>query len=221
MAAPAYISKGTKGSGTGTSISFTYMGSINANDMLFLLVLSVGNGSITVDSSWTLERNGVINSPPDANVKVYRKLATGSESGTENVTRSGNSPTSQRFMAQVYQYRGNNYLTVESSSQPTIGGTSSTITWNSVTVGGTERTLAALCVNLNGSDPGTPTGYTNSATDNDGAGYYLEANTLANVSSGSSVTATGGSSNGWTTVHISIYNNTPSVMSGSRSFIVN
>lgn len=219
MAAPAYQGKGTKASGTGSSVTPTYMGSINANDLILLYVVSVGNGTITVPSGWVEFISGTIIYPPTAVVKLYRRLALGTESGTITVSRSGHSGSST-LMAQLYQYRGTAQITVESSAYPTYGGSSSTITWNAVTVGGSERTLAAFVVNYNGSDPGTPTGYTNSATDNDGSGTYMELNTYANVSSDGSVTATGGSSNGWTTAHLSIYN-APVPAGGKRFFVIN
>jgi len=60
------------------------------------------------------------------------------------------------------------------------------------------------------SDPPTPTGYTSSSTDTVDTGviqFAIELNTKEDVIIGSSVTTTGGSSNGWITFHISIYNN--------------
>lgn len=215
MAAPAYIAKGTAGTGTGSSVNFNYMASINANDGLYLFVASVGLGTITVDASWSLL--GTISFPtptPDTVCKLYHKLASGSEdSGSEAVSRSGHSGSSL-LMAQVYQYRGNAYLTVEDCDF--TSGTSSTITWNATTVAGTERTLAAFV--FNGGNPGVPSGYTGSASDNSGSSY-MELNSKENVSSDGSVTD-GGGATGWATFHLSMYNNTPPVIS-ARSFIVN
>jgi len=219
MAAPAYQAKGTKATGTGSSISPTYP-AVAANDLLFLFVASFGNGTITPDASWTQLSNGVILSPAIANVRLYFKLATGSETGTEAVTRSGESPSGQLFMAQIYSYRGTVYISIEDAEQPTLGGNATTITWNALNVLGTERTLAAFVINYNGLDPGTPTSYTNSATDNDGAGTYMDLNTYANQSSAPAVTGANGSTAGWTTIHVSIYHNTPAVVL-TRSYIVN
>lgn len=216
MSAPEFIAKGTKGSGTGGSVSFTYMGSILSRDFLFLYVVSVGNGAITADASWTQVAAGVFPpSSPAGGWKLYRKLADGSEAGTEAVTRSGHSG-SDLFIAQVYQVRSPFGIpTLESSANLTTGSVSSTITWSATTVSGTERTLLAFVFNYNGADPGTPSGYVNEATDND-SGSYMELNVKENVISGGSVTATGGSSNGWTSIHVSIY-----TMPSARSFIVN
>lgn len=201
--APTYEGKGAVGSGTGSSITFTYP-TVTANDMLFLHVMSYGLGTITVDASWT--SLGSLVQPTSSPVfvsKLYYKKAAGTETGTEAVTRSGHSG-SNSFMAQCYQYRGDAYIVVEDSDSQ--NGNASTITWAATSVGGNKRTLAAFVANI-GADPGVPTGYTNSATDNNGGGNYLELNTKEDVSSDGSVTATGGSTgDGWVTWHVSIYN---------------
>ncbi len=219
MAAPTYQGKGTKANGTGSSITPSYPASINANDLILLYVVSVGNGTITVPAGWVEILSGTILYPPAALVKLYRRSALGTESGTITVSRSGYSGSST-LMAQMYLYRGTAQITVESSAYPTYGGNLTTITWNAVTVGGSERTLAALVINYNGGDPGTPTGYTNSATDNDGSSTYMELHTWENVSSDGSVTTTTSSTSGWTTAHLSIYN-APPPAGGKRFFIVN
>ncbi len=219
MAAPAYIAAGTKAQATGGTVAPTYMGGISANDLLFALVVSVGNGIITPPSGWTEQNTGTIINPPSAAFKLYIKLANGTERGTVTFTRTGYSGSST-FMAQLYQYRGTAFITVESSAYPTFGGNASTITWNAVTVGGSERTLAAFVINYNGSNPGSPSGYTMNQSDNDGIGTYFELNSKENVSSDGSVTATNGSTNGWTAVHVSIYN-MPAPAALKRSFIVN
>jgi hypothetical protein len=117
-------------------------------------------------------------------------------------------------MAQVYQYRGDAYITVEDADF--TSGTGATITWQSVGVAGNERTLAAFV--FNGGNPGVPSGYSSSASDSSGSSY-MELNSKENVSSDGSVTD-GSGATGWATFHVSMYNNTPAVIS-ARSFIVN
>lgn len=219
MAAPTFQAKGTAASGTGSSISPSYMGSISANDIIIMKVFSYGIGTITPHASWT-PLNFVYlpfsPSPPTMVARWYGKIATGSESGSESVSRSGHSGAGL-FFAQMYQFRGTANLTIE--DHDSTGGLGSTITFNATTVNSTERTLAAFVINYNGSDPGVPTGYSSSATDSV-SGSYFELNTKSNVSSDGSVTISGGSSNGWMTLHMSLYNNDPSSIV-SRSFIVN
>ncbi len=220
MAAPTYQAKGTIGTGTGSSINFTYMGSINAADILILAVYSNGMGTITPNASWNSLTSVFIPfapSAPSVNFRTYWKSATGSESGSESVSRSGHSGSSL-FAAQVYQFRGDSYLSIE-DSETTGSSTTTTITWPALTVGGTERTLCAIVLS-DGTNPGVPASYTSSATDSIGS-TYLELNRWENVSSDGATTATGGGlTPGWCSVHISFYNNTPS-STVSRSFIVN
>jgi hypothetical protein len=218
MAAPTFQAKGTVATGTGSSVSPTYMGSINANDIIILAVFSDGMGTITPPSGYSQISQVLIPfapSSPTMLFKTYYKVASGSESGSTSVTRSGHTGSSL-FMAQFYQFRGDNYLTIEDTQ--TTGGLSTTITWSAVSVGGTERTLAAIVLN-HGTNPGVPSGYSSSATDSSGTDY-LELNTKVNVSSDGSVTDSAGSTSGWMSVHISLYNNTPPAIL-ARSFIVN
>lgn len=218
MAAPTYKAKGTLGYSSSTSFNFTYP-TVAAYDLLFLVILETDLKSITVDSSWTLRANPFIPAgSPTMRMYVYSKLATGSESGTEAVTRSASGKT---WGGQVYSFDGDNYISIESGVSNR--GTSDTVTWSAVTVGGTERTLAAFVVNYDGSGITTPSGYTEKATDtiSGDLDIVFECNTKENVSSDGSVTGTGGSLAGWGTYHVSIYNNTPVVIGGSRSFIVN
>lgn len=208
MAAPAFIAKGTKGTTAGGTASFTYMGSINQYDLLFLFVYDSGLApSYTINASWNFIGNTTFSGT--TNVRLYWKKATGSESGSENVQRDFGYTLGVLFV-QVYQYRGTSFVGIEDSQW--TSGTSGTISWTGVTVGGTERTLIAFCTNE--ADPGTPTGYTNSATDDDGT-TFMECNTFENQSSDGTVTSATGVT-GWATFHLSILNN-----SNIRSFIVN
>lgn len=217
MSAPVFIAKGTKGQGTGVSINITYPAGIQSSDFLFLYAVSIGNGLIEVHASWELVVSGVFPPGPPTGVwRLFKKLATGAEAGAEAVTRSGYTG-SDLFMAQVYQMRSPFGIpALEATAYLTTGSVDSTITWSAVSVSGTERTLMALVINYDGGDPGSPTGYVNAATDNDGVTTYMELNVKENVSSDGSVTATGGSASGWTALHVSIY-----TMPSARSFIVN
>jgi len=216
MNEPIFIAKGTKGQGTGSQITFSYPGDVRVNDQLFLFVVSIGQGTITVDSSWSLLLNGVFPNTPVGNAIIYTKLATGSEdSVAENVDRSGHSG-SDLFICQVYQFRSPvGAPIVEDTSYLTTGGSGDTITWEAVDVNGNERSLLAFLFNYGGT-PGTPAGYTLRASDNDGGTNYMTLNDKENVSSDGQVTATGGSASGWFSAHVSIY-----TRGLARSFIVN
>jgi hypothetical protein len=217
MAAPTYKAKGTIGYNATTSVSFTYP-SVASNDLLFLVIYESDLKAISVNSSWTFRQKQFVPAgSPTAAVYLYSKLATGTESGTEAVTRvSGGSNT---WAAQLYSYDGDNYITAESISKN--GDTTDTVTYSSVTVGGSERTLSAISVNTTDTDISTPSGYTQNATDSLADTFWFECNTKTNVSSDGAVTGTGGVSSGWASFHISIYNNTPVPGSGTRTFIVN
>lgn len=218
MAAPTFKAKGTIGETTGNSVSFTYP-TVAANDLLFLVILESELKAITVNSSWTQRQKQYIPSgSPNYVAYLYSKIATGSESGTEAVTRTSVTGDNT-FAAQVYSYDGDNYITVESSAKNS--NTTDTVTYSAVTVGGTERTLAAFVVNVFGAGVTTPSGYTESATDTLTDDTVFECNTKATVSSDGAVTGTGGSASGWATFHVAIYNNTPVAGSGTRTFIIN
>jgi hypothetical protein len=217
MAAPAYQDKGTFGETTSDTVSFTYM-TTAANDLLILVIADIGDGqTYTVDSSWTELANRQLIGSAGLTSYCYYKIADGSESGSENVTRyPGGGATV--FAAQVYSYRGTSYLTYESIADRS--GFTSTINWGAVTVGGSERTLAAIVVNALGPNPASNAGYSNINNDVLSDGTYMEISTKANVSAGTAVTATNGSTNGYVTFHIAMYNNTPAA-TAARTYIVN
>jgi hypothetical protein len=214
MAAPVYQAKGTLGETSTNTVSFTYP-ALAANDLLYLMVYNQGYTTITPNASWTLQ-NTIRTSNGFGLINLYAKVATGSESGSENVTRAVGSVDT--FAAQVYSFRGDAFITIE--SKVSAKGASDTITWNAISVSGTERVLGAFVVNINGPNPGTPATYTNRASDVLTDGTYFELHTKDNVSSDGSVTATGGSLDEWGTFHHSIFNNTPAITTPS-TFIVN
>jgi hypothetical protein len=214
MAAPVYQAKGTLGETGLNIVSFTYP-ALAANDLLYLLVYNQSYTTITTTVGWTLQ-NSLRTSNGFGMINLYAKVSTGSESGSENLTRPTGSEGT--FAAQVYSFRGDAFITIE-SGRP-AKGSSDTITWGAVSVGGSERVLGAFVVNINGPNPGTPATYSNKASDVLTDGTYFELNTKDNVSSDGSVTATGGSLDEWGTFHHSIYNNTPAITTPS-TFIVN
>ena len=215
--APAFIAKGTEDANTGATVAPTYMGSIVANDMLFAFAISNQQGgtigNIGTPSGWTkvdmrIYRNsgGTI----VGNVGLYYKIATGSESGTLSISRTGSTGAGKFFEAQLYQFRGTANIALESYNV-TDGGGSTTVTWNSVTVGGLKRTLLAF-VGLNRATvaAGVPSGYTQEASDI--ANLTMDLNVKEDVSSDGAVTATGGTVDGWGSFHLSIYNNDSTVV---------
>ena len=203
--APSFIDKGSSGATTGGSFNVSYPSVIDENDLLFLHVISYGLGTITVDASWnSLGSIAYPSGTPVVVSRLYWKLADGTETGTENVSRSGHAG-SDVFMGQIYQYRGDANIVIEDSDNGI--GNAATITWPATSVGGGKRTLAAFVANINSSpSPTTPSGYVESATDNDGSNTYLELNTKEDTNSGASTTASNGSTNGWLVWHVSIYN---------------
>ena len=214
MAAPVYQAKGTLGETSSNTVSFTYP-ALAANDLLYLMVYNQGYTTITPNASWTLQ-NTIRTSNGFGLINLYAKVATGSESGSENLTRAIGAVDT--FAAQVYSFRGDAFISIESKLPQK--GASDTITWPAISVSGTERVLGAFVVNINGPNPGTPATYTNRASDILTDGTYFELNTKDNVSSDGSVTATGGSLDEWGTFHHSIFNNTPPITT-PRTFIVN
>lgn len=214
MAAPVYQAKGTLGESLLLSVNLTYP-TLAAGDLLYLLVYNQAPSSlITVNATWTAQN---LVKTSFGFVYLYSKIASGSESGTEAVTRSS-AGGGLTLAVQVYSFRGDAFIATESKA--TNKGASDTVTWSAITVGGTERILGAWVVNIYGGNPGTPSGYTNRATETLSDGTYFELNTKDNTSTDGAVTATGGSLDEWATFHHSIYNNTPSVTT-PRTFIVN
>ena len=217
MAAPGFISKGTKDEGNGSSVAPTYPGGIQAGDHIFIMAENVQSPTVvgidTVAGYTSISEETFT----WGTAKLMYKIATGSESGTETVSRSGSSGTPADFlMAQIYVIRGNgSRLTLESSAFNSDTG-NTTVTWDAVTVNGSQRSLFAFVVDYDGSGISAPSGYSEEASDSSVAisGSTIKLFSKEDVSSDGSVTSTG-SINGWATWHISEYN------FSSRSFIVN
>jgi len=194
-----FQSKGTKGFDTSDSIAFTYPASITAGEILFLLVNTEGFDTITADGSWSLIAS---NSFSTSKYKLYYKIAAGTESGTENVTRDGAS--GELFMAQVYRF-SNSFGDATFESAAVDSDTIDGIDFGSVTVAGQGRTLIAFAINVaDGDYDGPPSGYTAKASDNS-SGTFFNVSTKEQASAGTAATTTGGAFSGWATIHVSVY----------------
>jgi hypothetical protein len=212
MAAPAFISKGTKDEGNGASVTPTYPGGIQAGDKIYVMALNIQGTVGTISYAGTLVSEEVF---AWGTAALFYNTATGSESGTITVNRSGSTGgIGDFFMAQIYVIRGDgSFLTIEDSDPN--NGASGTVTWDALTVAGNERTLLAVA-DYNGSGVAAPSGYTTDATDGSIgiSGSTLILNTQEDVSSDGSVTSS--STGDWATWHVSVYN-----LGRPRSFIVN
>lgn len=218
MPAPTFIEKATAATSSAATISLAYAGftDIQAGDWLFAALLSYQEpggsiGDITPDDpDWQEIGGGIAFRDSSLNnvgtFKVFRKVATGLETGNADFTRSGSNGGSNAFLGQMYQFRGTN-IVLNATATNILGDGNATITWGNVTVVGLETTAIAFVGQIT-DDPGSPAGYTNDASDaSGGVVLYLECNSEENTSGGI-VTASGGSADGWATVHITIFNAT-------------
>lgn len=218
MAAPSFIDVTTVAVNTGSSVTVNYSGlsSIQDGDILFLFAVNsqigVSVGSISAPGDWVsiqnpaAFRNNV--SQLNGTMAVYYKIANGTETGSVECNRTGD--TGGDFLACICQFRGikvvlGNHSTNQESS-------SATITWNEVTFSGAEGTAIGFGGELSDTMD-TPSGYT--AAISSGSAAHISIDYKEDVVSVPSVTASGGSSDGWATVHLVIFN------ALGRSFIVN
>lgn len=216
MAAPVIVSKGTQNNGTGTSLSgATLPASIAANDIIFNLCISHqpnGIGAISITpAGWTEAAQGsYLNASSVAigRASLHWKRMAGGETGQIAMTRTGDTGIDGVFMAQCYRVTG-----CETTGDPFDqcvfrgGPQSTTVTYNAVTVSGSERTLAAFSVMASNTSVGVPTGYIEGlASDGTttGTDAALDLDEKDNVASDGAVTATGGSTVGWATFHVSL-----------------
>lgn len=214
--APLFVTGATAVSGTGSSIDQGYMGSIVAGDILIIFAGSYQEmggsiGDIDTPSGWTPCGGGIgFRNSSLVNVgtaKAFYKIATGSEVGSVTITRTGSTGGSNAFSSQMYQFRGGSSGIVEDFSTNQLGDGNATVSWNAVAVGGAERTLIALCAQI-GVTCDTPSGYTNEGDVAIGGAIALRCDVREDVSSDGSVTATGGDTAGWLSIHISIFSET-------------
>lgn len=205
---PEYVASSAKVSASGTSgvpetIDVAYPAGIQAGDLLIIVATLIQTGgsvgSITIiPSGWDSNNNTF----PDStlvyagNVNIYRKIATGSESGT--IELEGTCNANYSVHAKMFAIRSSAGVSLEDVDVNTTGNGASTISWNATTVGGTHRTLLAFAVGNMGVVP-APSGYTSETNDGEIRFFSKE-----DVSSDGSVTTSGGDSAGWATVHMSI-----------------
>lgn len=210
---PTYVTKGTMATVTGATISVGYIPAVPAGDWLYVAVLSYQEpggsiGDIVADEpGWTEVAGGVGFRDSSLNnvgtFKVFRKIADGTETGSADFTRSGSNGGSNAFVGQMYQYTGVNIQQISAASN-ILGDGDGTISWGNVGVVGGETTAIAFVGQMT-NNPGTPGGYVNNASDSSGGiVIYLEVSTDEN-SAGGSKTAGGGDSDGWATVHTTIF----------------
>lgn len=220
MAAPAYIQKGSADFGDGSTINPSYPASIQAGDFIFMLAFSqqlgATIGAINTPAGFTpIGGAGMVNSlsQPLGGMSVFVKVADGTESGTISVSRTGSTGPTTLFIAQVYVFRGG-ILKIESVSNNT--GTSATVTYNALVVNGNERTLIGFFAQNDDSGVDSPVDYTAhvysvpSVPTGEIGMFYKE-----DVDAAPAATSIGGSTEGWATVHLALFN------VRGRSFIVN
>jgi hypothetical protein len=220
-------SKGTANASTGTSVTPSYPTAVQANDIIFLLAISYqpnGVAEIGEPSGFTVVNDGVtylrqdfLNSSSVAvgRAALFWKRATGSETGTVTVTRTGDTGNDSCFFAQLYLVRG-----CATASDPwddidfDPGPGNATVDYPAITVSGNERTLAAFVAqadNLSTVDP--PSDYAGVVTDVTGTGTDAELRLVykENVSTDGATTSTGGETEGWIVFHLSLKPPPPTV----------
>lgn len=211
----SFIAKSTAFSNNDNAGGVNYMGGILPGDLLLILALSVQEGgvigSIDTPAGWDFVGGGVGFRDSGSNnvgtIRVFERVADGSESGFVSVTRSGTTGGpggSTPIYCQMYQYRGTRLVRSGVASN-ILGDGAATIEWNSVSSPG-GSTRIAMIGQLT-TNPNTPSGYTNQASDSGSPlPVYLECNDISGVSGTSgTITATGGNANGWATVHINLF----------------
>lgn len=214
MPAPSYVAKSTLSVSTTDKCDIAYIASVPAGDWLFALLLTYQEpggsiGDITPDEPGWLEIGGGVgfrdNTPNNVgSLKLFRKIADGTETGSATFSRTGSTGGSNAFVGQMYQFTGTNIQLI-SSAFNILGDGAATIDWPAVSVIGTETTAIAFVGQMT-DDPGTPAGYVNEASDSSGGIVaYLECN-VEEDSSGGTASASNGSADGWATIHISIFN---------------
>lgn len=208
--APSFDDKGSVGTSDSSTDVTASPPTGAVGDLLLMLAMSQqGGGSINTPSGYTLVDAGNFNTSAPAaagTAGVWYRIVDGTEASF-TLTRTGSTGS---FCVQFYLFSAGTNVTIESEATKSDGDGNSTITYSTVTVNGSRRTLIALIAQLDSSNPGTPSGYVESASDTVDAGpiqIALECNTKEDVTSDGSVTSTGGSGNGWITFHLAIYNN--------------
>lgn len=216
MSAPAHIAAGTFAETTGAALNVPYMGSINAKDILFMLVansqIGVTVGALDTPAGWTAITSSAAfrdsGAQLNGSVGLYYKIATGSESGSETINRTGTTGPGTGFIGRMVQFRGNGANLLINPSQPINQEQfAATVTW--LAISGTivpESTLIAFSAQADVAAIATPSGYTQSI-DNDAVNIgHISIDYKEDVTSDGAVTASGGDGDGWVTIHLAIFN---------------
>jgi hypothetical protein len=214
MPAPVFVGVGSYNEASGSSVNIAYPAGITAGDIIFLAIANKqifpAVGGIDAPVGWDVMAGGLGFRDGGAvvtgSMAVFKKVANGSESGNQTITRSGGTGVGTGIGGIMILIRGKVVEDFSTRQEESLA----TITWNAVTVGGNARTILAIVGQANGLDvSGTPSGYTNAS--NDGSIVNLAVNYMEDVGADGAITATDGSADGWATMHISIFNPSGSV----------
>lgn len=219
---PEFVNKGTAASADGSSCSPEYPSGVLSGDLLFLFAMSydpaIGtppDGAFSSPSGWTSLGASFYKNLSGDNVGsgcLFYKVADGSESGPVSVSRSSASTGDGTITcAQIYQFRSDDPIIIESTSLKDDGDGVNTTIWNAVTVAGQRRTLISFIGNSYAVNAGNPPGYTQEATDRlseSNLDFLLDCCVRMDVDSDGQVSSINGSSSGWVTYHSSIYSST-------------
>lgn len=207
MTMPAYASKGTASSSvldscTGNAIPVpTLPATINANDVLVLVVRASAAALTTVDSitidtangTWTqLHSNGL---GTTAFVGVYFLVATGSEDGAGQTITVAISGLIGNAFAQVYRFTGSGAGLIDTSSGGASSGSSTTPSFTAVTTTLANQLAVGMLTAGVSTTVGSCTGETGGnwteavAEDTDASSKTLQCQTAGMASAG---TITGG-----------------------------
>lgn len=180
-ATPTFRSTDSAVAHTTTALSVPYPAGLAADDILILPVNFAGTGvTMTTPTDFTqignTEDYGADGAGHTLHSALYWKRATGSESGSLALTKSGNGGTGSIFYGALLAYQGCLASGDPIDGTPTdVTDTTSPYTMASVTTtGANRRVICAFCIeDNNGRSTGPETGWTNrihllSTTGNDG-----------------------------------------------------
>lgn len=221
MPAPAFVEVTSVTADTDDSVGVAYSGltEILVGDLLFLFVVNsqIGGtvGTISTPSGWTSIHNPAAfrdgSNTLNGTMALFYRIADGTEAGSVDVSRTGSTGgMGQDFLACMAQFRGTRPII--STHQVNQESAASTITWNAVSFSAGEATAIGFEGQLSGTAD-SPAGYTEAISSGNQA--HISIDYKEDVASAPSVTASGGSSDGWATIHLVIFN------ALGRSFIVN
>ena len=138
--APAFGSAGAAAAALGTSISVPYPSGTSANDILLLLVMTRDSADVNTPAGFT--QGGARTQNSSLRAEWFWKRATGSESGTLNVTKVSGSAL---LFGRMYRYTGaiTSGTPFEAGAQGGAGS-NATITPVDITTQGANRRVVVL-----------------------------------------------------------------------------